>query len=95
MKPCAIGPQNWLTAPPKKKRQAAEERAEWAVELKQLRQAIESQDRYRKGNDAVHVVADVAENNGARNSENTGNSRDDPMLDSLMNQFQQLQKDRI
>ena len=76
------------------KRLAAEERAEWASELKQLRLAMENQASFLKENDGAHEVVTGQRGAGRTTKAETSNGND-PMLDSLMDQFQQLQKDRI
>jgi len=77
------------------RRRMSEERAHWAGELRQLRRALETQSQLLSEREAAlqsipPSIAAAAPQAGAGVRANK-----DPVLDAVMAQFQQLQKDRI
>ena len=73
------------------KRQMAEERAQWTNELRQMRRLLEKHsDSAGHPGDAAHTTA-IAEARPARETPSSRSS--DPVLGSVMAQFESLQKD--
>ena len=76
-------------------RQMAEERAKWAEELKHMRRLLEAMPQRRAEGDPVHASSGGQGRSEGRSAgrSHDGHGDSDPVLSSVMAQFEMLQKD--